>query len=498
MSGLTPLPFGSPPPNTLPVAQRSTGNVRPTEQRPHEVAQPSNDGQRRFGAADTSTVGANASHPGAPAETNTKRTTCPLPIVFPSDWNRPSVTSVQREQENVAFHKTEHDRFHHFPTATGASQSLLLVPPPPNGPTWSMSETNQRPNYTPKVLGPPTPFRQETPGVFVATSHDPNFLAASQSQAPPQAMNQTRPSGMTPFPSASFPTNTTLGRPDPEAVPPPPPLRYQTSYQGPLISQPLIETPSLPMLQPSGAPKSENKPSFTPGVKCDLKADWLPSPAVEDTVALGLNDPGAAFAHEYFTFDPSLVVGVESQVPPVHGVRPIANGSTAPPSVHKNPVPSGKDMQLLAGQKRLPLQEKQTNVQKAKKAHTETTTQPKKQQLQRAAKMKAKKQLPAKKRSNAPVRATTESDELNRTETKNLPCSCTKSRCIKLYCVCFQKGLMCDASMCECKSCLNTNEHAGPSGERTKAASSILFRRPDAFEERTKKTGEGCACKKSR
>jgi hypothetical protein len=77
-------------------------------------------------------------------------------------------------------------------------------------------------------------------------------------------------------------------------------------------------------------------------------------------------------------------------------------------------------------------------------------------------------------------------------------CSCPKSRCIKLYCECFQGGLLCDPALCVCTRCQNTEAQAGPEGARTMAAKSILARRPRAFFLRPKKTGEGCSCKKSR
>lgn len=76
-------------------------------------------------------------------------------------------------------------------------------------------------------------------------------------------------------------------------------------------------------------------------------------------------------------------------------------------------------------------------------------------------------------------------------------CKCTKSRCLKLYCDCFQAGQVCTAS-CDCISCENTKNHSKPGGLRFQAIESILLRRPDAFEHRPKKSGEGCKCKKNR
>ena len=62
---------------------------------------------------------------------------------------------------------------------------------------------------------------------------------------------------------------------------------------------------------------------------------------------------------------------------------------------------------------------------------------------------------------------------------------------------CFQAGQVC-ADRCSCKSCLNTVGESGKAGRRTAAIQSILDRRPDAFDVRVKKTGEGCSCKKNK
>jgi hypothetical protein len=79
------------------------------------------------------------------------------------------------------------------------------------------------------------------------------------------------------------------------------------------------------------------------------------------------------------------------------------------------------------------------------------------------------------------------------------PCKCKNSKCLKLYCVCFQTGKFCDGKLCKCKQCLNTEQHNGPGGERSRVVIQILHRRMDAFEPRLKKkTGEGCSCKKNR
>ena len=79
-----------------------------------------------------------------------------------------------------------------------------------------------------------------------------------------------------------------------------------------------------------------------------------------------------------------------------------------------------------------------------------------------------------------------------------IACKCKNSHCLKLYCTCFQTGTICDELICICKECKNTATETKPRGARTIAVHDILNRRPDAFEPRLKKkTGKGCACKKS-
>ncbi len=77
-------------------------------------------------------------------------------------------------------------------------------------------------------------------------------------------------------------------------------------------------------------------------------------------------------------------------------------------------------------------------------------------------------------------------------------CKCAKSRCLKLYCDCFQSGRLCDPDNCGCKSCMNLEKYNGPNGARTKAIAECLERNPKAFEKRQKGTDEGCRCKKNK
>ncbi|GMH51566.1 hypothetical protein TL16_g01040 [Triparma laevis f. inornata] len=75
-------------------------------------------------------------------------------------------------------------------------------------------------------------------------------------------------------------------------------------------------------------------------------------------------------------------------------------------------------------------------------------------------------------------------------------CKCRKSRCLKLYCDCFQAGNNCRQN-CGCVECLNILEHSGKDGIRTNAVINALLRRPDAFEKRVRELGNGCGCKNS-
>jgi hypothetical protein len=75
-------------------------------------------------------------------------------------------------------------------------------------------------------------------------------------------------------------------------------------------------------------------------------------------------------------------------------------------------------------------------------------------------------------------------------------CNCIRSRCLKLYCSCFQSGKVCNKDVCTCVSCLNTQEDS--EGHRKQAIQQCLEKRPDAFKSRVREPGLGCACKNNR
>jgi Tesmin/TSO1-like CXC domain, cysteine-rich domain len=78
-----------------------------------------------------------------------------------------------------------------------------------------------------------------------------------------------------------------------------------------------------------------------------------------------------------------------------------------------------------------------------------------------------------------------------------IACNCVRSRCLKLYCSCFQNGKICNPNVCTCVGCYNT-EH-DEEGHRTGAIQQYLERRPDAFVgKKPKEIGLGCACKNNR
>lgn len=83
------------------------------------------------------------------------------------------------------------------------------------------------------------------------------------------------------------------------------------------------------------------------------------------------------------------------------------------------------------------------------------------------------------------------------TNEQRIICRCVKSRCIKLYCDCFQNGSLCH-SLCECTGCVNNEAEMGKCGKLTIAKKSYLSRKPEVFGKKKKIVGAGCACKNNR
>lgn len=77
-------------------------------------------------------------------------------------------------------------------------------------------------------------------------------------------------------------------------------------------------------------------------------------------------------------------------------------------------------------------------------------------------------------------------------------CKCKNSKCLKLYCDCFQSGNVC-RSGCKCSDCKNTELESGTRGARSVAITNLLKKRADAFDVREKKpSGNGCKCKNNK
>lgn len=77
-----------------------------------------------------------------------------------------------------------------------------------------------------------------------------------------------------------------------------------------------------------------------------------------------------------------------------------------------------------------------------------------------------------------------------------IACNCIRSRCLKLYCGCFQAGNVCDPEVCTCISCLNIKDDT--TGQRQSAIQQCLEKRPNAFQVKPREAGMGCACKNNR
>ena len=80
-------------------------------------------------------------------------------------------------------------------------------------------------------------------------------------------------------------------------------------------------------------------------------------------------------------------------------------------------------------------------------------------------------------------------------------CKCTKSKCLRLYCECFAKGLICGVD-CDCKDCHNNEEN---NDLRELVIQETLEKNPKAFTSKYKKIetkdsilhSRGCNCSKT-
>ena len=82
-------------------------------------------------------------------------------------------------------------------------------------------------------------------------------------------------------------------------------------------------------------------------------------------------------------------------------------------------------------------------------------------------------------------------------KSKQLTCACVKSKCLKLYCVCFERGVLCNAG-CKCRDCANNSKELN--GKLMRAKQACLKRKPDAFTKKPLKRVGGpiCGCRTSR
>ncbi|GAX10854.1 hypothetical protein FisN_31Hh062 [Fistulifera solaris] len=99
----------------------------------------------------------------------------------------------------------------------------------------------------------------------------------------------------------------------------------------------------------------------------------------------------------------------------------------------------------------------------------------------------------------------TQIETTHRDEVQHMGCTCKKTRCLKLYCQCFQAELYC-GSNCRCLNCYNV---VAEDAKRKEAIQSILLRNPSAFDSKFKKDAAteraarelahklGCKCRKS-
>lgn len=100
--------------------------------------------------------------------------------------------------------------------------------------------------------------------------------------------------------------------------------------------------------------------------------------------------------------------------------------------------------------------------------------------------------VPVISKAKGPKAGTSTSSVSNKS--KKSSCKCVKTKCLKLYCECFQKGVLCNPE-CRCKDCSNTKEN-GVKLKATKKA--YLTRNPNTFVKKPKGASPSCACRSNR
>eukprot|EP00978_Attheya_sp_CCMP212_P002046 scaffold4212_cov52-Attheya_sp.AAC.5 len=214
---------------------------------------------------------------------------------------------------------------------------------------------------------------------------------------------------------------------------------------------------------------------------------------------------GASMDHAY-QFPPSLQSHLDDSVSSVDQYRGLKTSYTVPAGdgymlvKASDHIPGKEKMIVRSGIEATPIHNPETRKRTTNFERNQASS--KKRRISSRAQMQhlplQRNRTPEDLARKDPKMGALASTSLYQSTSKNdMGCKCSKSRCLKLYCDCFQAGGVCSRS-CFCVSCQNTVENSGLAGARTIAIESILERRPDAFEARQKQSGGGCSCKKNR
>ena len=95
------------------------------------------------------------------------------------------------------------------------------------------------------------------------------------------------------------------------------------------------------------------------------------------------------------------------------------------------------------------------------------------------------------------ISTSSEEGEKQQVDDPDIICRCMKSRCLKLYCDCFQAGVLCNTH-CKCVRCLNTEAENKKGGRLKQAKRDYILRKPGVFGKKQKKTEDYCSCKNNR